>query len=205
MASDPTTRLQTLATAIHQHIQQTPDVRTGQKIDLPNITNTTYSPVLMGQQPRATQFIPTLLASPHAGAMAQVMALLAEVQSLLTWRQNPNYTVANVGQQFLDNFCHATLTSADGPLQGPTLPMGWFVLFGPHTLYKTHQHPPNEIYLAITAGGEWQLGTQDWQALNAGDALYIPSNTPHAIRTHAKPILTYSIWLEDADLADIEI
>ena len=201
------TILRQLAINIIEVIHSRRDVLQNRIVEVPDISGATYEPAsLTHVQPRplAYRFIEELLLANRGARCNEMIDQFHAVEDQLIWGQAPGYGVDNVGQDFLDNYCHALLTGPDGPLRC-AFPLGAFVLFGPNTLYEDHSHAPNEVYLALTGGGQWRVGHHDWRKLEAGETVFIPSETLHAIRTDRTPLLTFSFWLEPGDMQSIAI
>ena len=199
--------LRRLASNISDTIQQTPDVLEKRTVDVPGLDRVEFAtPDQNGLSPppNAFRFVEDITSLKHHSSVQEIIEQFQTVQELLIWGHAPGYNKDNVGQRFLDNYCHALLTGPDGPLKCAS-PLGAFVLFGPDTLYKDHSHAPNEVYLALTGGGEWRVGDHPWIQLDAGQPIYIPSNAVHAIRTTTRPLLTFSFWLEAGDMETIAI
>ena len=188
-------------------MESKPDVFGQPLPPVPELHHTRFNPLIQDKassRPGAYRFFEELVATRPTDALNDLLDQINTCRDLLIWGHAPGYTTENVGQVFLDSYCHALLTGPDGPLHCAA-PLGAFVLFGPNTLYRDHRHSPNEIYLALTGGGEWRLGEQDWRYLEAGQTIFIPSNTVHAIRSGSEPLLTFSFWLEPGDMGEIEI
>lgn len=200
-------KLRHLATSIVTTIQSSPDVLANQTVDVPGLNTAEFiasDDAGIASPPKAYQFLQHLSSQAQSQSMQELIRQLVDVEDYLIWGHAPGYNKDNVGQEFLDNYCHALLSGPDGPLRCDS-PLGAFVLFGPETLYRDHSHTPNEVYLALNAGGEWRVGSHDWTKLDEGQTIFIPSNAVHAIRTGAEPLLTFSFWLESADLNSIII
>lgn len=196
-----------LALTISSKIQQTPDVLENKTVNVPDFSAAEFDSTIHNEiesLPSAYRFVEEFLASNDQNPLQEVLDQFKCVEKFLVWGHAPGYSKDNVGQEFLHNYCHALLTGPDGPLKCAS-PLGAFVLFGPNTLYRDHSHAPNEVYLALTGGGEWRVGDHSWQQLDAGQTIYIPSNAVHAIRTGSKPLLTFSFWLESGDMDEIVI
>jgi len=196
-----------LAKNISTIIRSSPDVLESRFVEVPGLDSVEFSPA--DQQFRADtlnayRFLQRFESLDKQSSLRTIIEQFRSVEDLLIWGHAPGYTTDNVGQKFLDNYCHALLTGPDGPLKCAA-PLGAFVLFGPDTLYKDHSHAPNEVYLAITGGGEWRVGDHSWKQLDAGQTIFIPSNAVHAIRTSSEPLLTFSFWLESGDMDAIDI
>jgi len=182
-----------------------PDVLHNKNVPIPDLSSSTFTPVATVQErPLAHALLNDFEQMDDAHSLQPLVKQLRQLEDDLIWGHAPGYNAKNVGQAFLDNYCHALLTGPDGPLVCD-LPLGAFVLFGPHTLYKDHWHKPNEIYLALSSGGQWRVGDDQWRRLDAGQTIFIPSDAVHAIRTKEKPLLTFSFWLDEGDMESIAI
>jgi len=196
-----------LASTISLVIRKNPDVLENRSVIVPELSQAEFDPTVdyeIIDFPKAHRFLNDFLSTGDQNPVQEIIVQLKSVERLLAWGHAPGYNTDNVGQEFLDNYCHALLTGPDGPLKCAS-PLGAFVLFGPNTLYRDHWHTPNEVYIALTGGGEWRVGHQPWMELEAGQTIYIPSNAVHAIRTTGRPLLTFSFWLEAGDMDEIVI
>ena len=203
----PAEALRQLASSIVDAIESRPDVLGSKLVEVPDLTGTVFDPpprTGKHERPATYRFVDDFAAMDHERSMKELVESFRMVEDILIWGHAPGYSNENVGQSFLDNYCHALLTGPDGPLRCDS-PLGAFVLFGPDTCYQDHSHEPNEVYLALTDGGEWRVGREDWLQLSAGDTIFIPSNAVHAIRTNHDPLLTFSFWLEPGGMEEIRI
>ena len=199
--------LRRLASNITDTIRAQPDVLHGRTVDVPSLSGARFDPAgLEGPELPlpARRHIDGIEVSSFSSSVSELIRGLRQLESSLIWGHAPGYTEANVGREFLDNYCHALLSGPDGPLRCRS-PLGAFVLFGPNTLYREHSHSPNEVYLTLTGGGQWRVGDYDWLTLQPGETIFIPSNTVHAIRAGDEPLLTFSFWLEEGSMDAIAI
>ena len=72
-----------------------------------------------------------------------------------------------------------------------------FTLIAPHTNYPAHAHPAIELYLVVAGTAEWQLGDAPAAIRTPGSVIVHPSGAPHAMTTHAEPLLALFIWRGD--------
>lgn len=199
--------LRHLASSVSAAIGSKPDVLENKVIDVPDVRDAVFDPPVQGEEicrPRAHRFVEEIASLDQKDSVQDIIGQFRLVEDLLIWGHAPGYSKDNVGQEFLDNYCHALLTGPDGPLRCAS-PLGAFVLFGPNTLYRDHSHAPNEVYLALTGGGQWRVGRHSWRQLDASQTIFIPSNAVHAIQTNAEPLLTFSFWLEPGAMDAITI
>jgi quercetin dioxygenase-like cupin family protein len=64
-------------------------------------------------------------------------------------------------------------------------------LLAPGVVYPDHDHPPEEIYLVLSAG-DWFNRKRGWYTPGAGGAVHHPPGIVHAMRAGATPLL--AIW-----------
>ena len=88
---------------------------------------------------------------------------------------------------------HATgIIIGDGGLEARSdLRMGASLL-APNTFYPDHQHPPEEVYIALTPGN-WRQETGPWREPGIGGLVYNQPNIIHAMQSGASALL--AIWM----------
>lgn len=64
-------------------------------------------------------------------------------------------------------------------------------LMAPGVTYPDHQHPPEEVYLALS-DGDWRQGAGSWHTPGFGGIVYNPPDIIHAMRSKQEPLL--AIW-----------
>jgi quercetin dioxygenase-like cupin family protein len=65
-------------------------------------------------------------------------------------------------------------------------------LMAPGITYPDHHHPPEEVYLVLSAG-DWRQEARAWHSPGRGGIVYNPHNIVHAMRSSAtEPLL--AIW-----------
>jgi quercetin dioxygenase-like cupin family protein len=71
------------------------------------------------------------------------------------------------------------------------------VEFGPGVSFPKHSHPGEELVYVVEGTLEYALDGRPPATLNAGDVLFIPAETPHAVRnvgtTRATELGTYIV------------
>ncbi|MEM9498944.1 MAG: dimethylsulfonioproprionate lyase family protein [Pseudomonadota bacterium] len=107
------------------------------------------------------------------------------------WRET--YKGTRLGQRFLDKFGCYCLIGPDAPWQSEQ--MFGFVVYMPAQFYYTwHHHPAEEVYFVLAGEGEFLRADMPARTLKAGEAMFHPSNLPHALQTRDHPILCYVLW-----------
>lgn len=65
-------------------------------------------------------------------------------------------------------------------------------LMAPGITYPDHQHPPEEVYLVLSAG-DWRQDARAWHSPRLGGIVYNPPDIIHAMRSSAsEPLL--AVW-----------
>ena len=64
-------------------------------------------------------------------------------------------------------------------------------IMAPQLVYPDHDHPPEEVYIALSRG-EWWNSEMDWMEPGVGGIVYNPPGIFHAMRSHAQPLL--ALW-----------
>jgi quercetin dioxygenase-like cupin family protein len=130
-------------------------------------------------------------------ARGPLVAPLSELGPSLAWAQNPNYRRRPPDAAFLDNYGYAVIA---GPLEGPPalvpdarVALG-VLLLGPRTHYPLHAHPAVEVYVTLTADGEWWREDGRWRGKPAGVVIHHASGVPHATRAGHTPLLAVYVW-----------
>jgi quercetin dioxygenase-like cupin family protein len=121
-------------------------------------------------------------------------AAIAQAAPLFRWRQNPNYTVANMSEAFLAGYGYVEFAGPKEALfHAPDIRVG-LLLLGPHVHYPAHAHPAEEIYHPLTAGGSWRRGQEDWRTVPAGQAIHHPPMIEHETKAADSTLLALYCW-----------
>lgn len=129
-----------------------------------------------------------------AGAGLHERALLAaivEKAGELAWQRS--YSQPAVSAEFLDNYGWSEILGGVGPRVATHLACG-FLLLGPATHYPRHRHQAEEIYLPLAGTAAWQQGDAGWRDQPPGTVIHHQAHEPHAMRTHAEPLLALYLW-----------
>lgn len=131
---------------------------------------------------------------PAAGGSDALGRLMAEVDRALGegWRQNPNYRAKPPSAGFLGSYGYLECAGPEAPYRSPALRLG-LLLLGPHTLYPTHHHPAEEIYLPLGPGRWWKEG-EGWQTRSSGDVIHHPPMCGHATESGDAPLAAIYLW-----------
>jgi len=130
----------------------------------------------------------------HALPDAMIGAAIAQAVHLFHWRQNPNYTAANMGAAFMAGYGYVEFAGPKEALfHAPDIRVG-FLLLGPRVHYPLHAHPAEEIYHPLTDGGLWRRGQEDWRTVQPGHAIHHPPMVVHETRAAESTLLALYCW-----------
>jgi hypothetical protein len=138
--------------------------------------------------------LPSALARIVRPDLAPVREAIAAAAHLFTWRQNPNYSAANMGAAFMAGYGYVEFAGPKEALfHAPEIRVG-LLLLGPRVHYPPHAHPAEEIYHPLTSGGMWRRGQEDWRAVPAGHAIHHPSMVVHETKSGESSLLALYCW-----------
>lgn len=121
-------------------------------------------------------------------------AMIAQASDLFCWRQNPNYTAANMGAAFMAGYGYVEFAGPKEALfHAPDIRVG-LLLLGPRLHYPAHAHPAEEIYHPLTDGGLWRRGREEWRTVKAGRAIHHPSMIEHETKAADSTLLALYCW-----------
>ena len=114
------------------------------------------------------------------------------LEPLLTWQSRafpaamPGFNDGHANARILGpaNLEHGGLEQRAGLVAG-------FSLVAPGITYPDHDHPPEEIYLALSGGAWWNTETP-WHEPGPGGIVHNPPGILHAMRGTSVPLL--AIW-----------
>lgn len=64
-------------------------------------------------------------------------------------------------------------------------------LLAPNVTYPDHRHPPEEVYIVLSAG-DWRQNAEPWHTPGLGGIVYNPPDIVHAMRSGPEPLL--AVW-----------
>ncbi len=118
-------------------------------------------------------------------------AFLRDHAGAFHWGQT--YTSADFGRVFLDNYGWLEVFGTRGHFANDAM-AGGFLLLGPGIEYPDHHHLAEELYIPLTGGTEWRMGSGGWRRRSAGEVIHHASSVSHAMRTGAEPLLAFYLW-----------
>ena len=144
-------------------------------------------------EPRPLPVLGCLAELPDLSAAAtrRLVEGLVAVAPDLCWRQT--YDGRNVPATFLDRYGWAELLGPYGAFACDHARLG-LLLLGRETLYPSHAHAAEELYLVLAGTADWRGGDGPWQPRPPGTAIHHPPHLPHAMRTSAEPMLAMYLW-----------
>ena len=129
-------------------------------------------------------------AAVNATAIANVAAAFAAIEPQLSWSRRDTADPSDA--RFYNGHANASLIGRRNSLEERDDVWLGVSLMAPRVLYPTHDHPPEEVYLALTSG-HWWNAAMDWSEPGPGGTIYNPPGIAHAMRSGAKPLL--ALWL----------
>lgn len=133
------------------------------------------------------------LKAASRGPLAGIAKAFAAIEPSCRWRQNPNYTVATLGERFMDNYGYVELVGGDRRWASDSIAVG-FLLLGPGVEYPAHSHPAAEVYHVVSGIAAWRRGTEPLAVRMPGAAIHHAPNVVHLTRTAAEPLLALYCW-----------
>jgi hypothetical protein len=98
-------------------------------------------------------------------------------------------------EHFLNGHANATIIGLEGLEIRGDVRIG-VSLMAPHTRYPDHRHPPEEIYVVLSAG-QWRQASNPWHEPGFGGIVYNPPNIVHAMRSMQQPLLAlWFLWTD---------
>jgi Dimethlysulfonioproprionate lyase len=131
------------------------------------------------------------MAGDGAAFGIEMVAAVCRAAPSLAWRQT--YTANDLDMAFLDNYGWSEILGATGPWASERIACG-FLILGPSTLYPSHRHEAEEVYLPLSGTAAWQQGDAVWRERSPGTPIHHASEEPHAMRTGAHPLLALYLW-----------
>ena len=120
--------------------------------------------------------------------LPELAGAFAAVEPRLQWYRRK--TAVESDQPFYDSHANAMLIGPGGLEVREDLWVGVTVMT-PQLVYPDHDHPPEEVYIALSPG-EWWNAAMDWTEPGPGGIIYNPPGILHAMRSHDEPFL--ALW-----------
>lgn len=131
--------------------------------------------------------------SARPSPLPELASAFAAIETRLGWYRRKNSEP--LGQPFRDGHANAMLVGPGGIEARDDVWVGATVM-SPHMVYPDHDHPPEEVYIALSPG-EWWNAAMDWTEPGPGGIIYNPPGILHAMRSQAQPML--ALWFLPID------
>jgi quercetin dioxygenase-like cupin family protein len=126
------------------------------------------------------------------GAVPALADALDAIAPRLAWYRRPG-SQPTMGR-FHDGHASAVVVGAGGLEARDDVRVG-LSLMAPQVRYPDHQHPPEEIYIALTPG-QWRQRDGPWHEPGAGGIVHNPPGIVHAMRSGVSPLLAvWCLWM----------
>ncbi|THK38997.1 transcriptional regulator [Ensifer sp. MPMI2T] len=116
------------------------------------------------------------------------------IEPLLEWRRRSNYD-SSASDNFHDGHANAMIIGPRGLEERTDVWIG-ITLMAPHVRYPDHNHPPEEVYLALSDGA-FRQADGPWFRPGFGGSFYNEPGIKHAMRSFEKPFLAFWALLAD--------
>jgi len=123
-------------------------------------------------------------------ATAALLDVITPVIRYLPWKYNyePRADLPDLGQRM----GWAELIGPEAPYRSNAVCLG-LTLIAPDTYYPAHHHPAHELYFVINGLATWTLNGVP-HVYPPGSFILHPSQSVHAMRTGAEPLLALYTW-----------
>ena len=138
-----------------------------------------------------------LSATERATHRAAVAA--RQSHSLLPWSRT-GILDEQISEEVSSVFAVATLVGPGAIIDREEIRGGLYVQRS-GAFYPPHAHDAEETYAMLAGTADWQMDFGDWHRADPGDLIHHPSESPHATRTSALPILAAWRWSGDVSPA----
>lgn len=122
------------------------------------------------------------------GPLPELARTLAQLEPHFAWRRRSRADPGN--EPFYSGHANALIVGPGGLEDRPDVWIG-ASLMAPHLTYVDHDHPPEEVYLALTPG-QWWNAAMDWTSPGVGGLIYNPPGILHNMRAADTPFL--ALW-----------
>ncbi len=139
------------------------------------------------------RFVSDAVAAAQSGPLGELARDFAAIEPRSDWLQNPNYTAAAMGEDFIANYGYIELVGPKRPFDSSMLLVG-FLMLGPGTHYPDHRHAAAETYHVVAGAAEWRREGLGWRVEQPGAAIHHLPNEAHAMRAGTTPLLALYCW-----------
>jgi hypothetical protein len=142
----------------------------------------------MPQRLPVCDWLGAALSTAAEGKRAGLAESFAAIEPRLTWKRRLSARPEDA--PFWHGHANAMILGPGGLEERTDLWVGATVM-APGTTYADHDHPPEEVYLAL-APGEWWNARMDWTDPGPDGAIYNPPGILHKMRAGKGPFL--ALW-----------
>lgn len=124
--------------------------------------------------------------------IAELADAFAAFEPRLEWTRRKD--ADEFGPRFAEGHANALVVGPGGyePRQDVWVGVS---LMAPRITYVDHDHPPEEIYVALSQG-DWRQNQDPWRTPGPGGIVYNPPGIMHAMRSGAQPLLAvWCLWV----------
>lgn len=125
--------------------------------------------------------------------LAGIGSAFGAVEGGLAWYRRKSAMPAD--EPFYSSHANAMLIGPGGLEERDDVQVGVTVM-APGILYPDHDHPPEEVYIALSPGAWWNADMA-WTEPGPGGIIYNPPGIRHAMRSGADPFL--ALWFLPVD------
>jgi|TARA_R110002072_G_scaffold94336_7_gene208520 mannose-6-phosphate isomerase-like protein (cupin superfamily) len=151
------------------------------------------APVRNPLAPLAVRCIPLIegTSAPASTLTATVVDAVRAAASVAHWQQT--YAEAEVGRDFLNRYGWFELLGPNGHFRSEAI-RAFVAFWGEGLHYPMHLHEPEELYHVLAGAAEFHADGLPSILVGPGGSRHHDSNQPHAMDTHAEPVLTLVLW-----------
>ena len=133
-------------------------------------------------------------ARAHSEAMSRLADGFCQIEPLLRWApRTAGGTFASAN--WPEGHANAAIVGPGGLERRGGIRIG-VSLMAPHVRYPDHNHPQEEVYLALSAG-QFKHGTASWYEPGIGGTFHNEPNIRHAMMSGGSPLLAiWCLWEE---------
>ncbi len=122
---------------------------------------------------------------------APVVAAVKAAAPMAHWQQT--YSEAEVGRDFLNRYGWFELLGPTGHFYSDTA-RAYIAFWAEGLHYPMHLHEAEELYYVLAGAAEFHAEGQPSLRIGPQGTRHHISNQPHAMDTHAEPVLTLVLW-----------
>ena len=133
-----------------------------------------------------------------------IHSLIRELSPKIHWKQN--YSVKDVGKDFLENFCYFEFIGPNGNFISQKMSV-YFIFFDKETFYTWHHHEAEELYFVVSGKAKFESIGEKSEILLADQARFHKSFQPHSLTTFDEKCLSIVVWRDrlDSEVSVIKI